>query len=337
MQSSSHSSAAIFKTSILHLVLLSWLFPMLIFHAPNYCHAFSNTNNKNIPADTVPGAWKTRPLVPELAKTPASSQDNNQVTRKNTNSDTVGKSRPKREKWDFFRFLSQSSKFVTLPKPPLIPQRSVQVLPGDVLWQSATNAKEQATSPVVPRFTFAPLDDVVMGGVSSSSFSPIDGTWKGIVSDSNSGGFVGIRSTPFSNAIDMSKCKGVEMTLRGSKDKIFKAVIRDSTDFNGICWTTTFGRGDSNNKDWMAMIAKQTNFGQENVGKAEKGGIYKVKISFDDLIPTIFARTVPGQKLNPSTIQGFQIAYSKFLFDGELNPKFQLGDFQLDLLEIRAY
>ena len=55
-------------------------------------------------------------------------------------------------------------------------------------------------------FTFAPLDDVVMGGVSSSTFSSATGKWTGIVSESNSGGFIGIRSTPFSNTLDMSEC-----------------------------------------------------------------------------------------------------------------------------------
>jgi Complex I intermediate-associated protein 30 (CIA30). len=344
--------------SLLSLLWLSLLFST-IFNTPDHCHAFSNSNTSNnapTAAESRSGGWKTRPLIPELAKTPdAPTQDKANVKNPNSSAN-LDKIPKRREKWDFFRFLSQSSKFVTLPKPPLMPQKTVKVLPGDILWQSSENAKTKqettssSTMAAMPRFTFAPLDDVVMGGVSSSSFSPLDGTWKGTVSDSNSGGFVGIRSTPFSSAIDMSQCEGVELTLGGSRDKIFKAVIRDSTDFNGICWTTTFGgngenrntKGKNIGRDWMKMIAKQTNSGQGVgvggvLGKAEnEQGVYKVKILFDDLISTIFARTVPGQKLNSSTIQGFQIAYSKFLFDGDLNPKFELGDFQLDLLEVKA-
>jgi len=123
----------------------------------------------------------------------------------------------------------------------------------------------------------------------------------------------------------MSQCQGVEMRLRGSKDNIFKAVVRDSTDFNGVCWTSTFGGSKGRGKLFANLSGK------------EKTEEYTVKIPFQELIPTIFARTVPGQKLSKNNIQAFQIAYSKFLFDGELNPKFSLGDFVLDLLEVKAY
>lgn len=249
--------------------------------------------------------WGNRPLVPELSKR---SEEGTK----------------KREKWDLIRFISQSSKFITLPKPPLplpgITKRPTKVYPGDILWSSDSNANTNKNL----KFTFAPLDDVVMGGVSSSTFSK--GKWSGTVSDSNSGGFVGIRSTPFASAIDMNQCKGVELRLKGSRVNIFKAVIRDSTDFNGVCWTSAFG-GDKGMAGGLLA----------NLGGNEKGEEYTVKISFEELIPTIFARTVPGQKLSKRTIQGFQIAYSKFLFDGELNPKFTLGDFFLGLLEVKAY
>jgi len=261
--------------------------------------------------------WGNRPLVPELAKAPEEESDG-----ANSNPKSSGSTK-KREKWDAFRFISQSSKFITMPKPPLplpgITKRPTKVYPGDLLWSSDPNANVNRNL----KFTFAPLDDVVMGGVSSSTFSK--GRWTGTVSDSNSGGFVGIRSTPFASAIDMNQCQGVEIRLRGSRDNIFKAVVRDSTDFNGVCWTSTFGGSKGSGGLFASFSGK------------EKTEEYTVKIPFQELIPTIFARTVPGQKLRKGTIQAFQIAYSKFLFDGELNPKFSLGDFALDVLEVKAY
>lgn len=235
-------------------------------------------------------SWTDRPLVPELAQQPESDDASNTKTTK---------------KWNAGRFISQSSKFISLPKVPL-PGMNAQptiVQPGDTVWSSDSSANNS--------FKFAPLDDVVMGGVSYSTFE--NGKWKGNVSESNSGGFIGIRSTPFKAALDMSACQGIEFKIRGGKNKVFKAVVRDSTDFNGVCWTKAFGGG------------------------FRIGDEYTVKIKFDELIPTIFARTVPGQVLDKSNIEAFQVAYSKFLFDGDLNPKFELGDFSLDLVELKAF
>ena len=136
---------------------------------------------------------------------------------------------------------------------------------------------------------------------------------------------MGIRSTPFANPLDMSTCEGIELVLKGCEDKVFKAVIRDSKDFNGVCWTSTFG-GTA-----PKMIGLNLFGGNKDAERST------VRLSFDNLIPTIFARTVPNQNLNKKTIEAFQIAFSKFLFDGELNKAFALGDFELELLEIKAY
>ena len=74
----------------------------------------------------------------------------------------------KKEKWDPIRFLSQSSKFVSFPKPPLPGMnRPIQVSPGEVVWSSSNTGTSIGK---LRKFQFAPLDDVVMGGVSSSTF-----------------------------------------------------------------------------------------------------------------------------------------------------------------------
>ena len=272
----------------LSLTLLTWLAVTAIV-----TEAFANQKG-----------WTSRPAIPELAKTP---EEETQADSK------------KKEKWDPIRFLSQSSKFVSFPKPPLPGMnRPIQVSPGEVVWSSSNTG---TSSGKLRKFQFAPLDDVVMGGVSSSTFQ--NGKWSGTVSDSNSGGFVGIRSTPFANPLDMSSCQGIELKMKGCQDKVFKAVLRDSTDFNGICWTAAFGGKPKGGLNLFGGAG----------GDAER----TVRIQFEDLIPTIFARTVPGQNLNKRTIEGFQIAFSKFLFDGELNEGFSLGDFELELLEVKAY
>ncbi|KAL7529435.1 hypothetical protein ACHAWF_002975 [Thalassiosira exigua] len=170
---------------------------------------------------------------------------------------------------------------------------------GEMLW---------APSSPQSFFRFAPLDDVVMGGASSSTIDNNTGMWTGTVTDANNGGFAGIRTTPFRNglSLDMSGCTGVELRLRKGDGRRFKFVVRDSTDFNGICWTSEF--------DAKAVV----------------------RIPFAKQTPTIFANAVEGN-FDDENIVGFQLAYSKFEYDGKLNKKFKLGEFALQVLELKAY
>ena len=63
-----------------------------------------------------------------------------------------------------------------------------------------------------------------------------------------------------------------------------------------------------------------------------------VRIPFDKQIPTLFAKTVAGAtKFQKDSIVGVQLAYSKFEYDGAFNPKFTVGDLQLEIVEIKAY
>ena len=202
--------------------------------------------------------------------------------------------------WNPFRFVQQSSKFVNPPWAR--PSAPTVIRAGDILWQPGSSS-----------FQFAPLDDVVMGGVSSSSFENRQGVWKGQVTDENNGGFIGIRSTP-SIKYDMGNCKGIQVKVKllsGSKDKRFKLVTRDSTDFNGITWATSLDVKPGRETTW--------------------------KVPFDKQKATLFANTVPNQTFDKSQVAGFQIAFSKFEYEGNLNPKFEVGDIELQVLEIRSY
>jgi Complex I intermediate-associated protein 30 (CIA30) len=208
--------------------------------------------------------------------------------------------------WDIVRFVQQSSTFVSLPfvnsKGNNEP-RKVQV--GDVLWKVPNGNTNDEYS-----FSMGPLDDVVMGGASSSSFDRNTGIWRGSVTDANNGGFIGIRSFP-TLQYNMEKCNGIQWKLRSYQTKAIrlKFVLRDTTDFNGITWTT------------IANV---------------EPGINTIKIQFNKQVPALFARTVPDQVFRKTSVCAVQMAYSKFEYDGKLNPKFQLGDFSLQLLELRA-
>jgi len=206
-----------------------------------------------------------------------------------------------RQPWNLFQFVQQSSRFINFfPSSKQLQKQLIK--PGNILWKAGASTNE---------FTFAPLDDVVMGGASSSKFKSSTGTWEGQVTDANNGGFVGIRSSPYINW-DMSQCQGIEVQLRNRDNNPIqlKVVLRDSTQFNGVSWTTS----------------------RDIVNKRKS-----VKIPFSKQIPTIFAKTVSGQTFSKETVKGIQLVYSKFEYDGALNPKFSLGDFQIQVEEIRAY
>jgi hypothetical protein len=210
--------------------------------------------------------------------------------------DTSTENRP----WNPLRFMQQSSKFIPTPFSQT-KQRIVQ--PGDVLW-TPSNRNE---------FQFAPLDDVVMGGASSSNFDNTQGVWKGQVTDANNGGFIGVRNTPYVQW-DMRQCKGLELTVATtlSKPSRFKLGLRDSTEFNGIVWNKSF-------------VLKGN------------GQPQKIRIPFGQTVPTKFASVIQGETFDPSNVVGVQLIYSKFEYNGAFNPEFKVGDVNLRVVEIKAY
>lgn len=206
-----------------------------------------------------------------------------------------------RKPWDAIRFVQQSIKFVTVPFVSGNTS-SRNVKKGDVLWKVEDNLRNS--------FTMAPLDDVVMGGASSSTFESKTGIWSGSVTDANNGGFIGIRSTP-AFQWNIQSCRGLEWKIKSYQPSLtrVKFVLRDSTEFNGITWTTSV-----------------------NV----QPGMNSVRMLFDKQVPALFAKTIPDQTFRKENVCAVQVAYSKFEYDGKLNPKFELGDVRLQLLELRA-
>ena len=199
--------------------------------------------------------------------------------------------------WNAVRFLQQSSKFVRL-----FPTRSQRRIlqPSDSL----------------PFSQMAPLDDVVMGGASASSFDSSTSIWKGTVTDANNGGFIGIRSSN-SFVWDATQCTGLEWEIENVDRRPFqlKFVVRDSTDFNGVTWTT--------------------------IAKVQPGRTNRVRVPFQQLVGARFAKRLDdkGGKVafNAANIVGVQITYSKFEYDGQLNPTFQAGELMLKIKSLKTY
>lgn len=238
--------------------------------------------------------WASRPAVPEL-----------QTERTDTPQES-------RVPWEWQRFVQQSSKFIELPS--LSPKKPPRVL----------SAGDSFTDEPLQLF---PLDDVVMGGASSSTFDNSSRKWSGEVTSLNSGGFVGIRCKAFS-PLDLSGTSGVELKLRpDGRERRYKFVLRDSTDFNGVCWTASFTVGSPQARV-MSLVA--------SLGGGD-GAVETVRIPYDTLVPTIFAKTVPDVEIDLTNIVSLQLALSKFEYDGGLNPLFTEGSFELDVIDVCAY
>ncbi|KAK4440079.1 hypothetical protein Salat_0342800 [Sesamum alatum] len=164
------------------------------------------------------------------------------------------------------------------------------------------------------------LDDVVMGGVSESTFQ-IDpnggenggptGIFSGVVSTTNNGGFTSIRTRNFSIPEDLSAYDGLELRIKGDGRR-YKLIVRTSRDWDTIGYTTGF---DTVKDQWQS-----------------------VRLPFSSLRPIFRARTVAdAPPFNPSEIISLQLMFSKFEYDGKLNPTFVEGPFQLPISTIRAY
>jgi uncharacterized protein YbjT (DUF2867 family) len=161
--------------------------------------------------------------------------------------------------------------------------------------------------------TWGALDDVVMGGISESSirFANDAAVFFGNVSTANSGGFASVRTRNFNPGINLSGYEGIELRVKGD-GKRYKFFIRSNSAWDGIGYAYSF---DTVYNIWTT-----------------------VRIPFKDLIPVFRAKTVKdAAPIDASQIYSFQLMLSKFEYDGELNPKFQPGLFQLEVESIKAY
>jgi len=167
---------------------------------------------------------------------------------------------------------------------------------------------------------FGPIDDVVMGGVSSSmlSVSPLGGEqgtpagiFAGNVTQANNGGFASVRSRNFTPSLDVSAYDGFEMRVKGDGQR-YKFIARTEDAFDGVGYTCSFDT---------------------------KPGIWQtIRIPFDKLIPVFRAKIVrDGTKFNQHHVSSLQLMLSKFEYDGQLNPSWSEGSFELPVQYIKTY
>ncbi|CAM6108087.1 unnamed protein product [Calypogeia fissa] len=174
-----------------------------------------------------------------------------------------------------------------------------------------------ARGPVGP--AWGSLDDNVMGGVSESSLQisstggedggPV-GVFKGNISLANNGGFASVRTKNFNPPQDLSPYDGLELRVKGNGNR-FKLIIRTTSDWDGIAYTGFF---DTTN-DWQTIC-----------------------IPFSEFVPLFRARSLQDAvPLDTSSINSLQLLYSKFEYDGKLNPAFEPGPFELPIATIKSY
>ena len=188
----------------------------------------------------------------------------------------------------------------------IVEGRRTLVAPGNVIVGPAA-----VTGPL----QWGSLDDVVMGGASSSAVVPIASQleWSGTVTTANNGGFAGVRTRLISPPLDLSGATGLRLKLKGGDGMRFKFLLRDDEDWNGVGWCASFD--------------------------TSKAGT-DVKIPFASLVPTQYARTLPlegRRSFDAASVTTLQLTLSKFEYDGGLNPAFKTGPFSLRIESIAAY
>mmetsp|Transcript_3067 Transcript_3067/g.5274 ORF Transcript_3067/g.5274 Transcript_3067/m.5274 type:complete len:591 (+) Transcript_3067:48-1820(+) len=166
--------------------------------------------------------------------------------------------------------------------------------------------------------TWGPVDDVVMGGVSQSKieFAVEPGTNKNIakfcgnVSTRNSGGFASVKTVPFTSPLDLSNYTAFKVRVKGDGQR-FKFIVRCDPRWDSISFCYSF---DTRAGEWQDIV-----------------------VPFDKLLPVFRAKTLQdGTRFNSSTVYAFQLMLSKFEYDGELNPKFTAGPFEIQVESIKA-
>jgi hypothetical protein len=180
----------------------------------------------------------------------------------------------------------------------------------------------------VKQLKWGALDDVVMGGVSDSRMEPMateinsndpnnvqEGAvvFRGTVRTENNGGFCSTRTKNMAPPLDLSSYDGLVLRVKGDGQR-FKFLIRTDAGFDTVGYSTSFD--------------------------TEKGAWEDVRLPFSEFTPVFRAKTLSPEEAEPldaSNIVSVQMMLSKFEYDGELNPNFTPGAFELPIGSICTY
>ena len=170
-----------------------------------------------------------------------------------------------------------------------------------------------------PPLQWGALDDVVMGGVSESGMETdalVDGIpcalFKGVVRTERNGGFASMRTKNLDPPLNLGAYDELRLRVKGNGQR-FKLMIRTSAGFDVVGYSKSF---DTEADTWQ-----------------------DISLPFEDFVPVFRAKTLSPEEaepLDPSKVVSLQIMLSKFEYDGELNPSFKPGDFELAIGEIKA-
>ncbi|CAL8147235.1 unnamed protein product [Prunus armeniaca] len=127
-----------------------------------------------------------------------------------------------------------------------------------LVWAELGRARRGGSDNNYRELAWGALDDVVMGGISESTFQ-IDpnggenggptGIFKGVVSTANNGGFTSIRTKNLSTAEDLSAYDGLELRLKGD-GRHYKLIVRTSRDWDTVGYTAGF---DTVGDQWQTV------------------------------------------------------------------------------------
>lgn len=145
------------------------------------------------------------------------------------------------------------------------------------------------------------IDDVVMGGVSNSSFIIKDGfgIFSGSLSLENNGGFASVRAISINN--DLNGYEGLKIRVLGDGNT-YKIRLRTDDNFDGVAYQINF---ETEKNEWIEL-----------------------SFPFEEFVPVFRGRKVNNaDSLNPENIKqlGFLISDK------------QEGDFELKIDWIKAY
>lgn len=243
-------------------------------------------------------------VIPNCSGFGVSSRLSSRKTTPNSEGNGSG-----RKGWDVGRFAKTAAFFGAF-----VPPNPIRFLSRAFGRRNSAGIVDAATALYTPKtpngLEWGPLDDVVMGGRSKSSYDPSTGRWNGVII-TEGGGFAGLRTKIMDPPLDLSACKGIVLKVRGNGQRI-KFILRDDEQWNGIAWSSSFDTVDR--------------------------GVSEVKLPFDGFTPTKFAQIVRlSTPLNKATITALQLTYSKFEYEGDLNPKFKAGEFSLIIDSISTF
>ena len=218
-----------------------------------------------------------------------------------------------RQPWDFQRFVQTLAYYERLPIINWIQKMLPTFTPPPPPNPQAGLIFDFRTAKTPLNQTWGSLDDVVMGGASTSRLrlQQQAALFSGNVTTANSGGFASVRTRNFEPPLNFASYAGLELLVKGDGQR-YKFLLRDQQTWDSVAYAYSFN-----------TVAQEWS---------------RIRIPFGEMIPVFRAKTVPdAPALNTKQIRSLQLMLSKFEYNGQLNPHFQTGEFCLYIQSIGVY